>query len=222
VFISDRAICIFDDLIEFTGPVSYHHRDHFLNILIQSVTDENADVRQAACYGIGLCAHKGGDQYGPVCVELLTRLFAIVNDPNSRSPENNLATENAISAIGKICRYCSSHFDPSSALSAWTQVLPITSDEDESTHCYGFLCELIQAQNSSILGAEGENIPRLVFILLTAWTEGIVGEDIRQQVSSCTSHLFSKCPESFKGNVFQLIQETPSFLSSLAEMGITI
>ncbi len=48
---------------------------------------------------------KGDLVYAGVCAEALPNLFTLINAPDSRSPENNTATENAISAVTKIFKY---------------------------------------------------------------------------------------------------------------------
>ncbi len=47
----------------------------------------------------------GGPVYAHVCAEILPRLFTLINAPDSRTVENNVATENAISAVTKIFKY---------------------------------------------------------------------------------------------------------------------
>lgn len=53
----------------------------------------------------------GGPIYARTCAEALPRLFNLINEPQSRSTENNAATENAISAVTKIFKYNSSLLD---------------------------------------------------------------------------------------------------------------
>src|SRR5579863_8067572 len=53
----------------------------------------------------------GGPVYARACAEALPRLFALIGAPDSRAPENNTATENAISAVTKIFKYNNSCVD---------------------------------------------------------------------------------------------------------------
>jgi len=53
----------------------------------------------------------GGPVYARACAEALPRLFALISAPDSRAPENNTATENAISAVTKIFKYNNSCVD---------------------------------------------------------------------------------------------------------------
>ena len=68
-------------------------------------------IRQAAAYGFGVMGMNGGQVYGRACAEGLPRLFALIGAADSRAPENNTATENAISAVTKIFKYNQSCLD---------------------------------------------------------------------------------------------------------------
>jgi len=69
----------------------------------------------------------------------LQPLVAVINNPSSRSPENVLATEICISALGKICRYNNSHFNVNEVLPIWFNALPILEDIDEVEQTYEYL-----------------------------------------------------------------------------------
>jgi ABC-type phosphate transport system permease subunit len=53
----------------------------------------------------------GGPVYARACAEALPLLFTFINASDSRSIENNTATENAISAVTKIFKYNNSYVD---------------------------------------------------------------------------------------------------------------
>ena len=42
------GLCIFDDLIEYTGPTSLHYQQHFVQQMLHYVCDAQPEVRQAA------------------------------------------------------------------------------------------------------------------------------------------------------------------------------
>jgi hypothetical protein len=68
-------------------------------------------VRQAAAYGFGVMGMNGGPVYARACAEALPPLFALISALDSRSVENNTATENAVSAVTKIFKYNNSCVD---------------------------------------------------------------------------------------------------------------
>lgn len=57
------GICIFDDLIEYTGPHCKKYKDYFLSPLANYLNDKQPEVRQAACYGFGVLGLCGGEEF---------------------------------------------------------------------------------------------------------------------------------------------------------------
>ena len=68
----------------------------------------------------------------------------VIQDAEARSIENLSATENCISAIGKICRYRGDSVNTDEILPHWLSWLPIWDDEDEVLHVYNYLADLIE------------------------------------------------------------------------------
>ena len=46
--------------------------------------------------------------------------------------------------------------------------MPVTEDIDEAPYVYGFLADLVQANNPHILGENNANLPRVVAIIAEA------------------------------------------------------
>lgn len=113
------ALCVFDDVIEFGGPECAKYQEYFLRPMIQYVSDKSAEVRQAAAYGCGVLGQYGGEAFAQACAEALPRLMEVINDPESRSPENVNPTENAISAVTKILKYNNKAINVDEILPHW-------------------------------------------------------------------------------------------------------
>ena len=71
-------------------------------------------------------------------------LFQVINAPESRSRENVNATENAVSAVTKICKYNRGNIALNEVIPALLAALPITEDKEEAPHVYGYVCDLIE------------------------------------------------------------------------------
>ncbi|KAG0205651.1 hypothetical protein BGX28_002767 [Mortierella sp. GBA30] len=171
------AICVLDDLVEFTGPHSWPIMVPFLPHVLESVLDPvAADIRQAAAFGLGKMGMHGGPMYAEVCSVALTPLFQVIHAPGSRMVENVYATENAISAVTKICKFNSSQFDVNTVLPSWVQTLPILHDEEEAQLTYSYLMDLIEAQHPPVLGLNNVNMPHLVTVMVEALVAGVVPE----------------------------------------------
>ncbi|KAJ2693743.1 importin subunit beta-3, partial [Coemansia spiralis] len=148
------AICIFDDLVEFTGPASAPYAADFLEPLTAALRDTAAsDLRQAAAYGVGVMAQFGGDAYADyVAGTALPALLAAIARPDARDTDNVFATENMVSAVAKVLRFCSAKVaDPRAVLQAWFRALPISNDEDEVPFVYEYLVSVVREQPAALL-----------------------------------------------------------------------
>lgn len=148
------AICAFDDLIEFTGSECAHYQPHFLSHLIAGLNDEQAEIRQASSYGVGVAAQFGGEPFKAFCVSSLEPLFASIQaHPVLADSDDStiFAKENVISAIGKICHFHSNSFDANLVLGKWVELLPIVRDDEEAVSTYTYLLDLIEARHPSVV-----------------------------------------------------------------------
>ncbi|XP_031831169.1 karyopherin beta 3 isoform X1 [Nomia melanderi] len=171
------ALCVFDDVIEFGGPECAKYQEYFLRPMIQYVSDTSAEVRQAAAYGCGVLGLYGGEAFAQACAEALPRLMEVINDPESRSPENVNPTENAISAVTKILKYNNKAINVDEILPHWLSWLPVVEDEDEAPYVYGYLCDLIEANHVAVLGPNNANLPRLISFFAEALHRDAVPSD---------------------------------------------
>ena len=96
------AICIFDDVLEFAGPESWKYNQQIVQPLIAGMQDDVPANRQAAVYGVGVAAHKGGEAWSDFAAASLPTLFQVCQRPNARNDDDVFATENASAAIAKI------------------------------------------------------------------------------------------------------------------------
>lgn len=138
------ALCILDDVLEFCGPASWHYHTHIVQPLIDGMRDDAPANRQAACYGVGVAAHKGGEQWSEFAAASLPMLFQVTQRQNARSEDDTFATENACASIAKIL-----HFNAAKVggvqemVGHWIDTLPVVNDEEAAPYAYSFLAELI-------------------------------------------------------------------------------
>ncbi|KND04212.1 uncharacterized protein SPPG_01645 [Spizellomyces punctatus DAOM BR117] len=216
------AICVFDDVIEFGGPESVRYQAQFWEPIVHALVDQSAEVRQAAAYGVGVAGQFGGPAYVQACAAALPNLFAMINAPVARSEENILATENGISAIGKICHFLgqSGAFDLNQILSAWVDALPITEDSDEAPHTYAYLLELLQQNHPAVLGADNSKLPKISLILAEALASpDLLSEqpDLVSQVVGILRQLVANCGEDVRGQLWNSL--SPEKRKVLVEKG---
>eukprot|EP00252_Welwitschia_mirabilis_P001402 TRINITY_DN11268_c0_g1_i1.p1 TRINITY_DN11268_c0_g1~~TRINITY_DN11268_c0_g1_i1.p1 ORF type:complete len:1174 (+),score=249.39 TRINITY_DN11268_c0_g1_i1:398-3523(+) len=158
------AICIFDDVAEQCQEAAVKFYDTYLPFLLEACNDPSADVRQAAVYGIGVCAEFGGSKFKPLVGEALSRLEAVISQPNSREADNVMATDNAVSALGKICQFHRDCIDAAQVVPAWLSCLPIKGDVIEAKIVHEQLCGMAERSDADLLGPNNQYLPKIVAV----------------------------------------------------------
>uniref|UniRef100_A0A671T1C8 Importin-5-like n=1 Tax=Sinocyclocheilus anshuiensis TaxID=1608454 RepID=A0A671T1C8_9TELE len=172
------GLCIFDDVIEHCSPSSFKYAEYFLRPTMQSLCDTSPEVRQAAAYGIGVMAQFGGENYRPAFTEAVPLLVGVIQSPDSRAKENVNATENCISAVAKVMKYCPECINVNEILPHWLSWLPLNEDKEEAVHTFSYLCDLIESNNPTVLGPDNTNLPKIFIIIAdSVANESIKGED---------------------------------------------
>ncbi|KAL1022067.1 hypothetical protein UPYG_G00021780 [Umbra pygmaea] len=178
------GLCIFDDVVEHCSPLSFKYADYFLRPMLQSLCDTSPEVRQAAAYGVGVMAQYGGESYRPFCSEALPLLVRVIQSPESKVKENINATENCISAVGKVMRFRPECTNVNEILPHWLSWLPLNEDKEEAVHTFDFLCDLIESNNPIVLGQDNANLPKIFQII----AEGVANESVKNE-DACSKRL---------------------------------
>ncbi|OQD75065.1 hypothetical protein PENDEC_c008G07169 [Penicillium decumbens] len=167
------ALCIMDDVLEFCGEQSWAYKDHIMQPLAAGLQDQNAANRQAAAYGVGVAAQKGGAAWSEFVAASIPSLFQVTQIPQSRSEEHVFATENASASIAKILHYNPSKVEGAQDIVAtWIETLPITYDEEAAPYAYSFIAQLIDQQNPVVFGKADRVFGFIVQALEAATLQG--------------------------------------------------
>ena len=144
------ALCIMDDVLEFCGDQSWSYQNHIQQPLINGMHDEIPANRQAACYGVGIAAQKGGVMWSNFAAESLPALFAACQLPNARDDDHIYATENACASIAKVLQFNSGKVQNYQEVVAhWVNTLPVIHDDEAAPYAYMFLAQMIDQYASS-------------------------------------------------------------------------
>ena len=171
------AICIIDDIIEHAseGGATVKYLQPFMPILLKNLTGPDEDLRQCAGYGLGVCCEKLGAAFQPYCAETLQALSQCLQDPQARSKDWAAATDNVVSSLGKLMEFQAASLDATTGPqvgAGWLSFLPLTHDKDEGKHVHEQLCRFVEARDVRVLGAQGENLPRIVGVMAHVLGEG--------------------------------------------------
>jgi hypothetical protein len=138
------ALCIFDDVLEFCGEQSWNYQQSIRQPLIDGMRDEVPANRQAACYGVGIAAQKGGEPWRPFVCESVQTLLQVCAIPAAREDDHVYATENACASIAKILqRYSDSLPNKQEIIGHWIETLPVVNDDEAAPYAYMYLASLV-------------------------------------------------------------------------------
>lgn len=179
------AICMMDDVIEFGGPGSAAAYQQFMPLLIKHMEHAEAEVRQAAVYGIGVffeVAPPGALNAGMLNT-LLRKLNTLITAKKSRTKRNAPATENAISAFGKALEFRADLIqDDKGATEAWISYLPVNKDKAEARIIYARLLRFLATNRKHIWGVDLALLPNILNVLVMVAGSKLVTADMQPQV----------------------------------------
>lgn len=52
--------------------------------------------------------------------------------------------------------------------------MPVTEDDEEAPHIYGYLCDLIQSNHPVVLGNNNSNLPRIIALIGDSFHHGVI------------------------------------------------
>jgi len=132
------------EVVDHGGEAAWPLVPNIAAACLQFCTDEDAAVRRSANYGLAVCAEKGGSSFEPMLSQALARLHPTIVAANARDGDNTWATDNAIDAIGRICKHRAAAVNTAEILPMWISWLPLKDDDDCARVSHAFLADLIE------------------------------------------------------------------------------
>ncbi|KAG8387370.1 hypothetical protein BUALT_Bualt02G0014300 [Buddleja alternifolia] len=202
------AICIFDDVAEQCHETALKYYDAYLPFLLEACNDESPDVRQAAVYGLGVCAEFGGSVFKPLVGEALSRLNVVIRHPNALQPESVMAYDNAVSALGKICQFHRDSIDSAQVVPAWLSCLPIKGDLIEAKAVHDQLCSMVERSDMELLGPNNQYLPKIVSVFAEILCAGkdLASEQTSSRMVNLLRQLQQTLPPSTLASTWSSLQ----------------
>ncbi|MFS8008671.1 putative TOG domain, importin beta family [Helianthus anomalus] len=202
------AICIFDDVAEHCGDAAVKYYGTFLPFVLEACNDTSTDVRQAAVYGVGMCAEYGGVAFRPYVGEALSRLDAVIRRPDALHPDNVMAYDNAVSALGKICQFHRDSINAAQIVPAWLNCLPIKGDLIEAKVVHDQLCSMVERSDGELLGLNHQYLPKIVGVFADVLSAGkdLASEETATRMINLLRQLQQTLPPSAMASTLSSLQ----------------
>ncbi len=179
------GLLLVDDMVEFLQQeIIGNIWDNLCTILIKYSNNADDEVRNAACYGLGVFSQSTQKDYSKYCKEILTNLISAMNLPIDKNlPKNDkkakqYARDNAVSALGKTLKYHEKELgaDYDKVLDLWINGMPITQDEEEGKINNQFLLDILMKEQSRVLGNGNKNLEKIIIVLARGYNSDMSDE----------------------------------------------
>lgn len=178
---------------------------------------KDEDIRQCCQYGLGLLAEHIPAAFVQVLPQALEKILRVIQHPQAREDDNESATDNAVSALGKVIEFHGASLpDPKAAAAVYLGYLPVRGDEVEAKVVHGQLLRFVQGSTPLILGDNNANLGRVVGVLAeAAASDSLTNADTRQGIKTLLQQM-----QAAMGGVFtQLVSGlSPAQQQALAKV----
>eukprot|EP00743_Colponemidia_sp_Colp-15_P006765 GILK01007293.1.p1 GENE.GILK01007293.1~~GILK01007293.1.p1 ORF type:complete len:1118 (-),score=251.82 GILK01007293.1:71-3373(-) len=209
------ALCVFDDVVDNCGEEAVmKYAQTLLSFAVRYCADESADVRQAAAFGVGVCAERSGAIFVPFGQGAVRVLSAMINQEDARDEDNGYATDCAISALAKIALFQASScgMDGAQMLRQWLSYLPLRDDEAEARRTHRLLVSMMAAQHAVLMEQTGQALAMAFKALAEVMSTDCMDVETKNETNMLIAQVLSS-DTVFKAAILQ--QLTPDQLTSL-------
>lgn len=185
---------------------------------IQCMVEEDCDVRQAAVYALGLLAEQcqpGSDFSSHVPTILQKCFYHFENQLEVNGYDSVL--DNDASTIGKILKHHPESVpNISNVYQMWLQTcFPMREDKQEGEWCHQHFCELLRQQNTSFLGNNMSNLPKIVDAMADAYGTSLMTEDAEQYFNKLLVDLKSQNNQMLSSIIINLSRDNQTKVMQL-------
>ena len=187
------GLLLVDDMAEFLGQELLNNIwGDILNIMIKYSSHNNYEVRNAACYGLGVfCQYTTSNflNYGKTIINAITNVIKMPIDKSlKKTDRENLkfARDNAVSALGKLIKYHGQEYpdELNNLLDFWVNSMPITQDKEEGKINNKFLLDILMKEPNKVLGQGNKNLGQIIIILAKGYNTDTTDKEMDKNIES--------------------------------------
>ncbi|KAL9994870.1 putative armadillo-like helical, importin beta family [Helianthus debilis subsp. tardiflorus] len=175
------------------------------------------DTCQAAVYRVGMCVEYGGVAFRPYVGEALSRLDAVIRRPDALHPDNVMAYDNVVSALGKIWQVHRDSINVAQIVPAWLNCLPIKGDLIEAKAMLDQLCSMVERSDGELLGLNHQYLPKIVGLFADVLSAGkdLASEETATRMINFLRQLQQTLPPSAMASTLSSLQPQQLALQSI-------
>ena len=188
------GLLLLDDMAEFLQQDLLNNIwEQIQQIMIKYSDHSNYEVRNAACYGLGVFSQFTTKNYLNYGQKILPAVMNVIKLPmdkktlNQTDKENfKFARDNAVSALGKIIKYHGKEFpsELDNLLDFWVNSLPITKDTEEGKINNKFLLDILEKEPNKVIGPSNKNLGQIIVILAKGYNTDSSDKEMDKNIES--------------------------------------
>ena len=188
------AACFYSDLAEFGGELTKPMFTSWLPSIVEMIDHPSSTVRQAVVYSLGVTAELHPDIFAVYKNEVLQRLHRVITTEDSREEENICATENAISALGKVIQYHKKSLDIGSEIQKWISYLPTASKDEETDVIFNQFCNFAKLYPAHVFGENFEVLGHMLTLITDAFQSPQVTHETQELLTQTLQDIHTNSP----------------------------
>lgn len=182
-----QALMLASTILEHLGMRVVQHWSCFLPQIVQDIQHEADEIRVPSCYAIFLAAKLAA--FEPFAAEAARKLEQVIQQARAMARKKSakasqMAADNACSALAQILITHPSSVKGAEARlwSLWLASLPCQEDETEGNRNHRTLLEALKQERVEVVGSRGENVPRILQLLVDAYQTEMADEELSRDV----------------------------------------
>ena len=128
----------------------------------------------------------------------------IIEAPTAFDEAEASASDNAVSALGKLCRR--SEAIAAGALPRWLAKLPLQADREEARAVHKTLVDMCEATNPHLLGANHERLAEIIIVFGQILNTDLVEEETSTRIANLLKQVKGGLP-----HILQQVPQHPNF-----------
>eukprot|EP00879_Flechtneria_rotunda_P021574 GHRR01022737.1.p1 GENE.GHRR01022737.1~~GHRR01022737.1.p1 ORF type:complete len:295 (+),score=116.76 GHRR01022737.1:93-977(+) len=190
------ALCVIDDMLEHSAAGRAKYLNQLMPVLLDAARSTHTDLRQCAVYGLGVAAATSPDLFKPHAPAAFAAVKAIVTAQDCKSDDNEMATDNALSALAAMLEYHSDALDAVQMADLLVAGLPLKCDAVESQKVNDVLVRLMETQDPRLLGPNNKHLPQLVSAFVEVLGRGseLINEGIGRRMAGLLHSMQGSIP----------------------------
>ena len=186
------AANLIDDIFEYSdlNGLNPNYIDKLIVTLINLTTNQKANIRQSATYGLGIFIKLADSNniYSKYSKNILLALkssyelfFNNINKEETMKREDGLAYDNIIASLGKAVGY--KNLEDKIYINLWIENLPIKYDETEMIEGHNILCEFVLSNRHISYNLDEEDCCKIIKIFIYIYKEkDLSNTDINKKI----------------------------------------